>query len=198
MAKNRFTDAEKWKDEWFSNLSNDNKIVWLYLLDDCDHAGIWKKNLKLLNFNCNTNLTENELYGLFNDRVIKLSEEKWFIKKFCEFQYGKDFLNKKSKPIQSALNILIKEGLLEVDSKGNHTLSIPYTNSMNTLNIEYSKSYDTPKDKEQEQEQVQDKIQEQVKEQYKDKVEYRKKDLDRLDKDEKEAIFDSFFNEVII
>lgn len=94
MAKNRYTDTEKWKDVWFSELTNNEKIVWLYILDDCDHAGIWKVNLKLLNFNCNTTYTLIELYEFLNQRVYKLSEEKWFIKKFCEFQYGTDFLQK--------------------------------------------------------------------------------------------------------
>ena len=49
MAK-RFTDTEKWKDEWYTELSSDYKIIWQYLLDTCDNAGIYKRNIKLLNY----------------------------------------------------------------------------------------------------------------------------------------------------
>jgi hypothetical protein len=60
MAK-RFTDTNKWNDVWFSQLPNDYKLVWIYMLDTCDNAGIWLKNIKNLNFFCNTNLTEEDL-----------------------------------------------------------------------------------------------------------------------------------------
>ena len=38
MAK-RFTDNEKWKNQFFKGLSTVNKLFFLYILDDCDHAG---------------------------------------------------------------------------------------------------------------------------------------------------------------
>jgi hypothetical protein len=39
MAK-RLTDSNKWNDSWFTNLPMDIKLVWIYLLDACDHAGV--------------------------------------------------------------------------------------------------------------------------------------------------------------
>ena len=63
----RFTDSNKWLDNWFSNLTNDYKIVWLYLLDTADNAGIFQINIRLLNFNCSTNITENELLETFKN-----------------------------------------------------------------------------------------------------------------------------------
>jgi hypothetical protein len=48
MSK-RFTDTEKWKDDWFLSLSNDYRIVWQWLLDNCNHAGICKPSINLLN-----------------------------------------------------------------------------------------------------------------------------------------------------
>ena len=197
MAKKRFSDAEKWKDEWFSNLSNDNKVVWIYLLDDCDNAGVWKKNLRLLNFNCNTNLTEEDLITIFGSRLVRISDDKFLIKKFCEFQYGTDWLEKNSKPILSAKNILIKEGLLIENSNGKLTLSKLFDNSLDTLNKELDNSYlttkDKDKDKEQDKEQEKDKDKEQVKEQEQVKNQVRKKDLDRLPKEDKIEVFDSMF-----
>ena len=140
MAK-RMTETEKWKDPWFSNLTNDERIAWLYLLDDCDNAGVWQCNIRNLNFNCNTNFTEEELMSIFSERFVKISSDRFFIIKFCEFQYGIDFLNKKSKPVLSAIDKLKKYNLIEENNKSKLTLNIPLPNP-----------YLTTKDKDQEQE----------------------------------------------
>lgn len=86
MAK-RLTDSDKWKDPWFLSLSNDNKAVWQYILDNCSHAGIMKKGLDLMNFCCKTSITENEFLDTFKDRVYDC-ETFYFIPKFLKFQYG--------------------------------------------------------------------------------------------------------------
>ena len=87
MAK-RFTDSEKWEDPFFAELSNDMKLVWIYLLDKCDHAGFYKVNFKLLNFHLNTSLKTEDILLVFNGRIKVLADEKWFIPKFLYFQYG--------------------------------------------------------------------------------------------------------------
>lgn len=138
MAK-RFTETEKWKDPWFSNLTNDERIVWLYLLDDCDNAGIWQCNTRNLNFNCNTNFTKEDLLSIFSERLSKISSDRFLIHKFCEYQYGIDFLKSRNKAVVSAINKLKKYNLVIGDDSTTYTLSIPYQYSM-----------DTPKDKDKE------------------------------------------------
>jgi hypothetical protein len=86
MSK-RFTDTEKWKDDWFLSLSNDEKVAWFWLLDNCNHAGICKPSIGLLNFMCRTNYTEDQLIQIMDGRVVKF-EGMWFIPKFLKFQYG--------------------------------------------------------------------------------------------------------------
>jgi hypothetical protein len=86
MSK-RFTDTEKWKDDWFLSLSNDEKVAWFWLLDNCNHAGICKPSIGLLNFMCRTNYTEDQLIQIMDERVVKF-EGMWFIPKFLKFQYG--------------------------------------------------------------------------------------------------------------
>ena len=49
MAK-RFTDTEKWKDPWFCALTEKEKLFWVYIVDNCDHAGIWRVNWPLVQF----------------------------------------------------------------------------------------------------------------------------------------------------
>jgi hypothetical protein len=155
----RFTDSNKWLDNWFSNLTNDYKIVWLYLLDTADNAGIFQINIRLLNFNCSINITENELLETFKSRITKFDTDKCIINKFCIFQYGPDFLNSKNKAVISAIKKLIIAGLLDVDDNGIYTPKIVFDNSIDTLSIPYQKTIDTPK--EQEEDKAKDKIMEQ-------------------------------------
>jgi hypothetical protein len=86
MAK-RFTDTEKWKDDWYLSLSNDDKIVWQWLLDNCSHAGFCKKSISLLNMMCRVSYTEQQVLEKMKDRVISVNNQ-WFIPKFIRFQYS--------------------------------------------------------------------------------------------------------------
>jgi len=38
----RFTDEKKWSDKWFRSLSSSDKLVWIYLCDNCDIAGFYE------------------------------------------------------------------------------------------------------------------------------------------------------------
>lgn len=192
----RFTDSNKWLDNWFSNLSNDYKIVWLYLLDTCDNAGIFQINLRLLNFNCSTNLTENELLETFKGRITKFDTDKCIINKFCIFQYGTDFLNSKNKAVISAIKKLIINGLLNVDDKGIYTPVIVFDNTIDTLSIPYQETIDTPKDKEQEKAQEKNKEKDKATDNVKDIVleKDKAKDINKMSKQEREDMFAEIFN----
>lgn len=152
MAK-RFTDTDKWKDEWYTELPNDYKVIWQYLLDTCDNAGIYKRNIKLLNYYCNTNVSTEDILKVFRDRVSLIADDKWIINKFCVYQYGNDFLSNNNKAVISAKKKLVEHKLLN--------------NSMDTILIPYQYSID--RTKEQEQDKVKDKSQDKVID--KDKVE---------------------------
>jgi len=165
MAK-RFTDTNKWNDVWFSQLPNDYKLIWIYILDSCDNAGIWISNIKNLNYFCNTNITEKDLIQTFSGKLSKITDEKWIFNKFCTIQYGDNFLESKNKAVLAAIKTLNGLNLIK-DVNGISTLSIPYLYPM-----------DTPK--EQEQEQVKDKAKEQEQEQVIDKVKERQKEFDEV------------------
>ena len=159
MAK-RYTDSEKWQDNWFTDLTNDQKIIWIYLLDHCDNAGIWKMNIRNLNYFCSTNISVEEFIFIFSKRLTKINEELFLINKFCSFQYGPDFLNSKNKAVISALDKLTQVKVVE-KLDNTYTLSIPYQYPTDRI-----------KDKEQVKDKVKeiDKVEEQEYEILKDKI----------------------------
>lgn len=107
MAK-RFTDSTKWDREWFQDLSLKMKCAWLYLLDRCDHAGIWHVNYKLMSFSIGEKITENELRTTFGPKLKFLKSGKILITQFVNFQYGT--LNEGNRAHLSVINLLKKEG----------------------------------------------------------------------------------------
>lgn len=118
MAK-RFTDTGKWKDVWFQTLPMKYKLFWLYLLDECDNAGVWKPNIGLAQFQIGEPFEESELRRVFGSRITVLDSGYWFIQKFVDFQYGE--LSPASKPHISVLGLLKKHGVIGYP-KGIHTL----------------------------------------------------------------------------
>ena len=174
MAK-RFTDTTKWNDEWFSELNNEEKLAWMYILDTCDHAGIWKKNLRVLNFHIGSSFVEDDLKQVFAGKFIEV-KDKWFIKKFIKFQYGNTFLTSNTKAVISARELLIDLGIVQQDDKGSLTLMIELPNPYITLTEELDKSSVTLKDKDRDKEQV--KNEEQNKNKNEDRDESRDEETD--------------------
>jgi len=107
MAK-RFTDSEKWEDAWFQELESKHKLFWFYLLDKCDHAGVWKVNFRTASFFTDSNLEYEETIQVFKLRITEISNEYWLINKFIKYQYNKEIgeLNVNNKVHLSVLNKL--------------------------------------------------------------------------------------------
>lgn len=120
----RFTDTEKWRDEWWGSLSNDYRMIWLYLIDSCSIAGIWKKDFRGLNFNCNTNITEEDFLATFGKRLVDKGNF-FFIPKFLRFQCPKG-LNSNKPAIVSIVKELEQNNLIQTvhQSLGNDFLII--------------------------------------------------------------------------
>lgn len=115
----RFTDTNKWKDSWFQDLPSKYKLFWIYLLDECDAAGVWKPNIRLATFQIGEPFEESELKRVFAERLTFTETGYWFITKFVGFQYGE--LSEACKPHLSVINIL-KKHKIKGYSKGIHTL----------------------------------------------------------------------------
>jgi hypothetical protein len=107
MAK-RFTDTEIWKEDWFIDLSNEEKLFWFYLKDSCNHAGIWKVNLRQFEFILGSTLGLNEFLLKSNstgERIVDLGNGNWYLKKFVKFQYG-EILNENNRVHKSIIDLL--------------------------------------------------------------------------------------------
>ncbi len=106
MAK-RFSDTDKWKKPFIRSLQAPYKLFWLYILDDCDHAGIWQVDMEIANIKLGESLTIETALSQFGDKIKVFDNgEKWFIKDFIDFQYGE--LNPKNRVHESVLSILKK------------------------------------------------------------------------------------------
>ena len=114
MAK-RFTDTGKWEDSWFRNLPCEHQLFWVYLLDRCDNAGVWKVDFELAEFFLKRPVKATEMLKVFSDRIVPINDGNyWFIPKFISFQYGK--LDESCHPHKSIIKTLSAykiEGYLE-------------------------------------------------------------------------------------
>jgi len=108
MAK-RFTATEKWDDPFFLDLPNKYKLFWIFMLDKCDHAGIFQVSQRAITFHLDADMTVEELRKTFASRIHIINEHKWFIPKFIEFQYGE--LKDTNNAHLSVIRLLKKQGL---------------------------------------------------------------------------------------
>jgi hypothetical protein len=115
MAK-RFTDTEKWKKPFIRTMKAPYKLLWLYILDECDHAGIWQVDPEVAQLKIGEKIKLSEALNSLSSKIIVFAGgEKWFIPDFIDFQYGK--LNPENRAHNSVIQILMKYNLLDGDYK---------------------------------------------------------------------------------
>tara|TARA_R100000005_G_C4986279_1_gene194557 strand:- start:1304 stop:1933 length:630 start_codon:yes stop_codon:yes gene_type:complete len=117
MAK-RMTDTDKWKKRFIRELKPKHKLLWLYILDDCNHAGIWEIDLDVASIRVGEAVGYKDL-DVFGNKIIMFdNNEKCFIPDFIEFQYGE--LNPNSNVHKSVISLLSRYNL-EGYMKGTQT-----------------------------------------------------------------------------
>jgi hypothetical protein len=116
MAK-RFTDTEKWKKPFIRGLQGAYKLLWLYICDDCDHAGIWQVDFDVAQIRIGEKIDLNEAIKSFEDKIVIFDKgNKWFIPSFIEFQYPSG-LNPENRSHNSVIILLEKYNLLDKQNK---------------------------------------------------------------------------------
>lgn len=136
MAK-RFSDTNKWDDEWYMSLPSAYKLAYQYILDKCDSVGVWKPNYKLAEFVLSEKIDWEDFKSLLGKcRLYEMKNGNWWLIKFCDFQYG-------------ALKDTCRPHVSFIEQLKKHSLYIPYTKGLNTPK-EKEKDKDKEKDKEKE------------------------------------------------
>jgi hypothetical protein len=93
MAK-RFSDTKIWDEDWFLDMPNEYKLFWFYMLAQCDHAGLFKVNVRSFSGLLGVSVTPSKVIEYFNtgkDRVRIVNQSLWLIEDFFAFQYGQTF-----------------------------------------------------------------------------------------------------------
>ena len=86
MAK-RFIDTNLFSDEWFFELDKDSKLAWIYLITNCNHAGIYEKPIKIAQFE--TGIDDfAKCIDILKERLIFIERNKYFIPNFIKYQYS--------------------------------------------------------------------------------------------------------------
>ena len=89
MAK-RLTDTAKWKNPWFRSLPTKYKILFLYLLDECDNAGVIHLDWEIISFTLKETFDPKEFDSLFIDKFHYIAQDKIIIRKFLMAQDNLD------------------------------------------------------------------------------------------------------------
>lgn len=101
MSK-RFTDTMKWDDPWFMEMDAKHKLLWLYIVDKCDNAGVWKINTAIASVYIGDPVSKDDLLFFNNGKDrIKLfdNDTKLLVKAFVKFQIvDLNSIDKSSKP----------------------------------------------------------------------------------------------------
>lgn len=111
----RFTETEKWRDVWFMDLPIKFKLAWLYMCDQCDAAGIFEPNTRLMECQIGEPINTTELLRQMGGRVEALKSGKWRIVGFIRFQYGRE-LNPKNNAHLGVIRALQRAGIDDLDS----------------------------------------------------------------------------------
>lgn len=108
MAK-RFISTELFDDNWFMELSIPGKLLWVYFITKCDHAGFIKINHKLCTFQTGIKDLPKTIQEL-SKRWVRVEQDFYFIPKFLLFQYP-GFPKSNAPQQQGAIKLLERYGL---------------------------------------------------------------------------------------
>jgi hypothetical protein len=119
MAK-RFTATDIWDEDWFLDMPCGYKLFWFYMLSTCDHAGLFKVNLRSF---CGLNgvkIEPEQALEYFNsgkNRLRVVNQSLWLIEDFFVYQYGHTF-NPNNKVHASIESLYLKHGIKMTSIRG--------------------------------------------------------------------------------
>lgn len=84
----RYSDTLKWQDEWFIDRTSLEKLLFLYLYDNCDIAGFFELSYRKIAFDlgCKESDVKGALNGLVKGVIISDDEKCLLVKNFIKHQ----------------------------------------------------------------------------------------------------------------
>ncbi|MCH8748322.1 hypothetical protein IH781_01070 [Patescibacteria group bacterium] len=114
----RFTDENKWSDKWFRSLTPPEKLVWLYLCDNCDIAGFYEIDSDYIAFH--TGLNTDEVSG-----AIQALNRGYIGAKGTDYIWIKNFLRHQKNHILNSSNNCHKGIIKRIEGRLNLFPEIP-------------------------------------------------------------------------
>lgn len=108
MAK-RFIDSSMWETPEFLEATPKQKLLAIYMVSKCDHAGVFRASLPHMNMMLGFVVTDEDILSIPMDVVIVKENSYWLVR-FCQHQYGP--LKSKSYPHRRIAETLSMHGLL--------------------------------------------------------------------------------------
>lgn len=143
----RFTDTEKWGKKWFRKLPPIQKLMWYYVCEDCDAAGVFEFDAELIETYLGEAPEWEPFVAACGERLQLLPCGKYWITTFIEFQYGK--LSPECKPHKVVYASLEKHG---ITYSGPQNFQTPPPSFIPKKGIQYPLDTLQEKDKEEEKE----------------------------------------------
>lgn len=149
MAK-RLTDSGKWNKPYLRSMKAPYKLLWLFILDECDHAGVWQVDIEVAQIKIGEKLNIESALESFKGKIVPFCDgEKWLIIDFIDFQYGK--LNSQNRVHESVINLLSKYNLLDDENNIIKPLTSPLQGAKDKdKDKDMDKAMDKDKDKDSE------------------------------------------------
>lgn len=88
LRMKRFTDTAKWDKGWFFSLSPEAKLLWIFLCDHADNAGV-VDFLPQIAANKTGLKVENCTLKPFGNKITRSPSGKYWLPGFIEFQFGR-------------------------------------------------------------------------------------------------------------
>ncbi|KKM79866.1 hypothetical protein LCGC14_1345560 [marine sediment metagenome] len=90
----RFLDTEYFKHPFVSTLQAPYKILYIFIMCDCDNTGTWNPNFEISSIYIGQKVDKKITEKFFEGKFIKLENGKWFFPDFIQHQYPKGLQNK--------------------------------------------------------------------------------------------------------
>lgn len=126
----RFTDTEKWNDQWFRKLEPRLKCLWNYCCDTCDASGVFEVDWELASFRIGVEVKASDLTA-FGDRIETLPKGKYLLTKFIPFQYGQ--ITPDCRGQRQVINAIMRNGLYACSDPSNPLRIIGYAYSKDRI-----------------------------------------------------------------